>query len=303
MARSTLSFGMLFSYALSTARRSRGFIDGSPPPMREATVISLMSRVKILPRFASWRPLRCWMFAHLLWPAIWVSSWRCARNVRENVMVTFASRLSPVRNPCFTLGVRRKSGEGTMAKTGERKAQILQTLAAMLENPKGERITTALLAARLEVSEAALYRHFASKAQMFDGLIEFIEQTVFTLVNKIQAEEKDAMKQIESTVATLLGFAQKNPGMTRVLIGDALVNEDERLQTRVNQLVDRLEASLRQSARLAVTAGTLPADWDVNAYANAVIAFVIGRWHQFAKSGFKRMPMDGWPQQWRVFAA
>jgi TetR/AcrR family transcriptional regulator len=189
-----------------------------------------------------------------------------------------------------------------MAKTGERKAQILQTLAAMLENPKGERITTALLAARLEVSEAALYRHFASKAQMFEGLIEFIEQTVFSLVNKIQAEEQDAVKQVEATVATLLGFAQKNPGMTRVLIGDALVNEDERLLSRVNQLLDRLEASLRQSARLAVTAGTFPADWDVNAYANAVIAFVIGRWHQFAKSGFKRAPMEGWAQQWRVFA-
>ena len=188
-------------------------------------------------------------------------------------------------------------------KPGERRVQILQTLASMLEQPGAERITTAALAARLEVSEAALYRHFASKAQMFEGLIEFIEQTVFTLVNKIQAEEKDPVKQVEATVATLLGFAQKNPGMTRVLIGDALVNEDERLQARVNQLIDRLEASLRQSARLAVTAGSLPADWDVNAYANAVIAFVIGRWHQFAKSGFKRAPMDGWTQQWRVFAA
>src|SRR5215210_7067315 len=163
------------------------------------------------------------------------------------------------------------------SKPGERRLQILQTLAQMLEQPRGDRVTTAALAARLEVSEAALYRHFASKAQMFEGLIEFIEQTVFTLVNKIQAEEKDPMKQVESTVATLLGFAQKNPGMTRVLIGDALVNEDERLQTRVNQLIDRLEASLRQSARLAVSAGTLPADWDVNAYANAVIAFVVGR--------------------------
>jgi len=190
-----------------------------------------------------------------------------------------------------------------MAKTGERKAQILQTLAAMLEDPKGERITTALLAARLDVSEAALYRHFASKAQMFEGLIEFIEQTLFTLVNKIQAEEKDALKQVEATVTTLLGFSQKNPGMTRVLIGDALVNEDDRLQARVNQLLDRLEASLRQSARLAVNASQLPADWDVNAYANTLLAFVIGRWHQFAKSGFKRAPMEGWPQQWRIFAA
>ena len=189
-----------------------------------------------------------------------------------------------------------------MARTGERKAQILQTLAAMLEDPKGERITTALLAARLDVSEAALYRHFSSKAQMYEGLIEFIEQTVFSLVNKIQAEEPDAVKQVEATVATLLGFAQKNPGMTRVLTGDALVNEDERLQARVNQLLDRLEASVRQSARLAVSAGTLPADWDVNGYANAVIAYVIGRWHLYAKSGFKRAPMEGWPQQWRVLA-
>src|SRR6186997_899412 len=186
---------------------------------------------------------------------------------------------------------------------GERRLEILKALAEMLEQPKWGKITTAALAEKLDVSEAALYRHFASKAQMYEGLIEFIEQTVFSLVNKIQAEERDAMKQVEATVATLLGFAQKNPGMTRVLIGDALVNEDERLQARVNQLLDRLEASLRQSARLASTAGNLPADWDVNAYANAVIAFVIGRWHQYAKSGFKRPPMDGWAQQWRVLAA
>src|SRR5690242_21711081 len=126
------------------------------------------------------------------------------------------------------------------AKPGARRLQILQVLAQMLENPKGEKVTTAALAKELDVSEAALYRHFSSKAQMFEGLIEFIEQTVFSLVNKIQAEEQDAAKQVEQTVATLLGFAQKNPGMTRVLIGDALVNEDERLQSRVNQLLDRL---------------------------------------------------------------
>jgi TetR/AcrR family transcriptional regulator len=190
-----------------------------------------------------------------------------------------------------------------MAKTGERKAQILQMLASMLEEPKAERVTTALLAARLDVSEAALYRHFASKAQMYEGLIEFIEQTLFGLVNRIQSDEADAMKQVEATVAALLGFALKNPGMTRVLTGDALVIEDERLQARVNQLVDRLEASLRQSTRLAVTTGRLPEDWDVNAYANTLIAYVIGRWHLFAKSGFKRSPIEGWPQHWRVFAA
>jgi TetR/AcrR family transcriptional regulator len=190
-----------------------------------------------------------------------------------------------------------------MAKTGERKAQILQTLASMLEAPKAERVTTALLAARLDVSEAALYRHFASKAQMFEGLIEFIEQTLFSLINRIQSEEQDAMKQVEATIVALLGFAQKNPGMTRVLIGDALVNEDERLQARVNHLIDRLEASLRQSTRLAVTAGQLPPDWDVNAYANTLVAYVIGRWHLFAKSGFKRAPTEAWPLHWRVFSA
>jgi TetR/AcrR family transcriptional regulator len=188
-------------------------------------------------------------------------------------------------------------------KPGERRLQILQTLATMLEAPRGEKVTTAALAAKLAVSEAALYRHFASKAQMFEGLIEFIESTVFSLVNKIQSESEDGVAQAEQTVVMLLRFAEKNQGMTRVLIGDALVNEDERLQLRVNQLLDRLEASLRQSARLAVTAGRLPADWDVNAFANALIAFVVGRWHQYAKSGFKRLPMEAWPQQWRVFAS
>ena len=122
------------------------------------------------------------------------------------------------------------------ARSGERKLQILQTLAAMLENPRSEKITTAALAKRLSVSEAALYRHFASKAQMFEGLIEFIEKTLFGLVNKISEEEQSGRKQLEAMLSMLLGFAQKNPGMTRVLIGDALVNEDDRLQARINQL-------------------------------------------------------------------
>jgi TetR/AcrR family transcriptional regulator len=185
---------------------------------------------------------------------------------------------------------------------GERRRAILQKLAEMLEHPKGEKITTALLAAKLDVSEAALYRHFASKAQMFEGLIEFIEETVFSLVNKIQNEETDGLKQVEGIVAMLLNFAQKNIGMTRVLIGDALVNEDERLQARMNQLHDRLEASLRQSARLASSSGALHTTLDPNAYANAIMAFIVGRWHQFAKSGFKRGPNEMWAQQWSVFA-
>ncbi len=185
---------------------------------------------------------------------------------------------------------------------GERKREILQTLAHMLENPKGQKITTALLAAKLDVSEAALYRHFASKAQMFEGLIEFIEETVFSLVNKIQAEESAGIKQVEGIVSMLLSFAQKNQGMTRVLIGDALVNEDDRLQTRMNQLHDRLEASLRQSARAAAAEGALHASLDANAYANAVMSFIVGRWHQFAKSGFKRTPTENLAQSWSVFA-
>ena len=188
---------------------------------------------------------------------------------------------------------------------GERRRAILQSLAEMLEQPKSEKITTALLAKKLDVSEAALYRHFASKAQMFEGLIEFIEETVFTLVTKIQADEamkNDGLKQVESIVAMLLNFAQKNIGMTRVLIGDALVNEDDRLQARMNQLHDRLEASIRQSARLAATNGALHTSLDPNAFANAVMSFIVGRWHQFAKSGFKRTPGEMWAAQWLVFA-
>jgi TetR/AcrR family transcriptional regulator len=185
-------------------------------------------------------------------------------------------------------------------KPGERKLQILQTIATMLEQPKGEKITTALLAQKLEISEAALYRHFASKAQMYEGLIEFIEQTVFGLVNKIIADESNGMKQAESVVALLLRFAQKNRGMTRVLIGDALVNENERLQQRINQFLDRIEATLKQALRIAITQGELSADTDVGAYSNLMVCFVVGRWQQFGKSGYTRDPLAQWPQQWAL---
>ncbi len=189
------------------------------------------------------------------------------------------------------------------AKPGERKMQILQTLAEMLQRPQSEKITTAALAAKLDVSEAALYRHFASKAQMYEGLIEFIEQTLFGLINKITTEEQSGLKQIEAVLSLLLGFPQKNPGMTRVLIGDALVNENERLQGRINQLLDRLEATLRQSLRIAVSQKELPDENDTNAQANLLLCYVIGRWHQFAKSGFKREPMEFWAAQFRMLMA
>ena len=180
-------------------------------------------------------------------------------------------------------------------KPGERRLQILQTLAAMLENPRGERITTAALAARLDVSEAALYRHFASKAQMFEGLIEFIESTLFTLVNRITSETTDGVAQATQIASVLLGFAEKNPGMTRVLIGDALVNEDERLQIRMNQLYERIEASLRQALKVAQAGGSWTGD--PVAQANALLAYVLGRWLLFAKSGFKKSPQEHWETQ------
>jgi TetR/AcrR family transcriptional regulator len=180
-----------------------------------------------------------------------------------------------------------------MARTGERKNQILQVLAHMLENPAADKVTTARLAAKLEVSEAALYRHFSGKAQMYEGLIEFIEQTLFALINKITTEEQSGTRQVEAIVGVLLGFAQKNRGMTRVLIGDALVNENERLQERMNQLIERIETSLKQSYRLAVSEQELPESFDPAARANLVVAFVVGRWHRFAKSGFRKPPGDG----------
>ena len=186
-----------------------------------------------------------------------------------------------------------------MARTGDRKNQILQTLAQMLERPAAERVTTAALAKRLDVSEAALYRHFSGKAAMFEGLIDFVESTLFALINKITTEEKSGVRQVEATIGVMLGFAQKNRGITRVLIGDALVNEDEKLQQRINQLHERLEATMRQSLRFAVTQNEVAQDADLGAQANLCMSLVIGRWHQFAKSGFKRDPTELWGKQWK----
>ncbi len=186
-----------------------------------------------------------------------------------------------------------------MARSGERKSQILQTLAQMLEGPSAERITTAALAARIEVSEAALYRHFKGKADMFAGLIDFVEQTLFSLINKITSEEQSGLRQTEAIMTMLLGFAQKNRGMTRVLIGDALVTEDDALQARINQIHDRIEAALKQSLRFAVTQKEVADDVDLAAQANALMSFVAGRWHQYAKSGFRRDPAEFWQKQWK----
>ena len=177
-------------------------------------------------------------------------------------------------------------------KPGQRKLQILQALAAMLEQPKGEKITTAALAARLGVSEAALYRHFASKAQMFEGLIEFIESSVFGLINQISEREGNGVEQAHAILQMLLAFAANNPGMTRVLIGDALVNEDERLQLRMNQFYDKVELACKQSLRVAVTQGH-GNEADVAARAGLLVSYVVGRWHRYAKSGFRQNPTEG----------
>jgi TetR/AcrR family transcriptional regulator len=175
-------------------------------------------------------------------------------------------------------------------KPGERKLQILQTLAAMLESPRGDKVTTAALAAKLDVSEAALYRHFASKAQMFEGLIEFIEQSVFTLINQIAEREAAGPSQAGRIVAMLIQFAEKNPGMTRVMVGDALVFENERLQQRMNQFFDKVEASLKQCLRAAADAATPTVDAAVRA--SVLTAFIAGRLQRFARSGFKRLPSE-----------
>ncbi|ROZ77434.1 nucleoid occlusion factor SlmA [Ramlibacter sp. WS9] len=178
-------------------------------------------------------------------------------------------------------------------KPGERRVQILQALATMLEQPGAERITTAALAARLEVSEAALYRHFASKAQMFEGLIEFIEQSVFTLVNQIGERETVGTQQAAKTVAMLLQFAEKNPGMTRVMVGDALVFENERLQQRMNQFFDKIESTLKQSLRnVADGDGSATPSLDAQVRASMLTAFAVGRLQRFARSGFKRAPSE-----------
>ncbi len=186
---------------------------------------------------------------------------------------------------------RGESGGRKRPKPGERRVQILQTLAAMLEQPGAERVTTAALAARLQVSEAALYRHFASKAQMFEGLIEFIESSVFGLVQQITQRETDPRQCAARLVAMLLQFGEKNPGMVRVMVGDALVFEHERLQQRMNLFFDKFDAALRQALREATPASDTPTV-DANVLAGVLTAFAVGRLQRFARSGFRRAPTE-----------
>ena len=209
------------------------------------------------------------------------------------------SEISPLPESASTAEAGDIAAARKRPKPGERRIQILQALAAMLEQPGAERITTAALAARLSVSEAALYRHFASKAQMFEGLIDFIEQSVFTLVQQITgrdvpdpARPADAgARQAARIVALVLQFGERNPGMVRVMVGDALVFEHERLQQRMNQFFDRIESTLRQRLRATTAASSTPTV-DAQVAASVLTAFVVGRLQGYARSGFRRLPTE-----------
>jgi TetR/AcrR family transcriptional regulator len=183
-----------------------------------------------------------------------------------------------------------------------RRQHILQCLARMLEQEPGARITTAALAREVGVSEAALYRHFPSKAKMFEGLIEFIEETVFTRTNRILAEEPQALAQLEKCLVLLLGFAERNPGISRLLTGDALTGETERLHQRASQVLEKFEMLLRQVIRDAEAREGLRPTVTASAAANLLMALVEGRIGQFVRSNFRRAPTEQWSEQWALLA-
>ena len=185
-------------------------------------------------------------------------------------------------------------------RKSQRRQQILEALAQMLEASPGNRITTAGLARQVGVSEAALYRHFPSKSKMFEGLIEFIEETLFSRISLILNEEQTATKRCEKMLLLLLTFTERNPGITRILTGDALAGETDRLHKRVAQLYDRLETQLRQAIRDAELREGLRPVVPLNAAANLLMAAAEGRISQFVRSGFRRSPTADWDVQWEV---
>ncbi len=187
-----------------------------------------------------------------------------------------------------------------MNRRSSRRQEILEALAHMLEANPGERITTARLATAVGVSEAALYRHFPSKAKMFEGLIEFVEESVFSRVNLILKEESSALARCHKILVLLLGFTERNPGLTRILTGDALAGETERLRGRVIQFYDRLESQLRQILREAELREGQRTAIPVNTAANLLLAAAEGRISQFVRSEFKRSPTENWEDQWQL---
>jgi TetR/AcrR family transcriptional regulator len=184
-----------------------------------------------------------------------------------------------------------------------RREHILQALAAMLESQPGARITTAALAKEVGVTEAALYRHFPSKAKMFEGLIEFVEEVVFSRVNQVLQEEADATVRCERILALLLVFCERNPGITRILNGDALTGEHERLQARIAQFFERIESQLRQVLREAELKQSLGTAMTGNAAASLMLALVEGHVSQYVRTGFRRKPTEHWEAQWGFLRA
>jgi len=185
-------------------------------------------------------------------------------------------------------------------KKPSRKDQILQSLATILEQSPGQRITTAGLAKHVGVSEAALYRHFPSKAKMFEALIEFIENTIFSRITQIMSEEMQADKRCEMILGLILTFSERNPGITRILTGDPLAGETERLRQRVTQLFDRIEAQLRQIIREMPLRGEQKTLTDPIVAANLLLSIVEGRLGQYVRSNFERKPTTEWEAQWQV---
>jgi len=179
-----------------------------------------------------------------------------------------------------------------------RRQQILQALAYMLEASPGARITTSGLAKEVGVSEAALYRHFPSKSKMFEGLIEYIEETIFTRITKILAEESDTTERCKQILTLLLSFAEKNPGISRILTGDALAGETDRLRTRVAQFYDRLETQLKQVLREAEVRNSEIPTIPITVAANLLLSSAEGKISQFVRSDFKRLPTEYWEEQW-----
>lgn len=179
-----------------------------------------------------------------------------------------------------------------------RRQQILESLALMLEQSPGARITTAKLAKEVGVTEAALYRHFPSKGKMFEGLIEFVEESVFSRINRIMQEETTSQAKIEAILTLVLAFADKNPGICRILMGDALAGEKDRLRTRVSQFFEKLEAQIKRILREAAIREGKRSTLVASKASNLLVAIVEGRIHQFVRTEFKQSPLDGWSDQW-----
>lgn len=197
--------------------------------------------------------------------------------------------------------MEQQSSTTARKKKSQRKDEILQALALMLEHQESK-ITTAALAKKVGVSEAALYRHFPGKAKMFEGLIEFIEDSLFTRINLIIKEQNATLVRCEHLLTLLLGFAEHNPGLCRLLTGDALVGEDEELRNRITRLFDRIESQIKQILRETEIREGKKVALSTTAAASMLLAIVEGRIVQYVRSGFKRPPTQEWPVQWRHLA-